>query len=143
MAYAVPNDVLAAYGEDVAVRLTRRDAGDTEDTVDTAALTAALADASDEIDSYLSARYELPLKDGQGASLKRVAIDIAVYRLSVDSALLTDDRRSRYEDAMRYLVRLSKGEIRIGADEPPGGPKDRAGPEVEARTRRWGRRRIW
>ena len=113
MAYATAADVAAQYGDDLLLTLADRDG---DGTADPGVAEAALADATQEIDSYLAARYDLPLEAGKARLLRRVAVDIAVYRLAGTADLVTDERRRRYEDAVRYLTKVSQGQIRLGAD---------------------------
>ena len=78
-------------------------------------LAEAMSDAQGEINSYLSSRYDLPLNTKHNL-LEKVAADIVVYQLCNNDQLLTDDRRARYKDAVKVLVRISKGEIMLGAN---------------------------
>lgn len=112
MAYASPNDIIARYPNRDLVQITNEDP--TQTTVNTAALTLALSDASAEIDGYLESRFTLPLNDPP-AVLNRVACDIAMYRLQTlrpqhDLA----EARQRYEDALALLVRVARGEVTLG-----------------------------
>ena len=42
-----------------------------------------------------------------------MAVDIVIYRLSGDSRV-TDDRRQRYEDAVKFLRAIAAGEVALG-----------------------------
>jgi phage gp36-like protein len=103
------------------VQLTNEDPAAT--AVDTSTLVQLLADASAEIDSYLEARFELPLSDPP-AVLNRLCCEIAIYRLQAmrpihDSA----DARKRYEDAIKFLTEVNQGKLTLGlspdSQEPP------------------------
>lgn len=132
--YAAPADIEERYGAETLLLLTDRDRSG---EADAAVAERALADAADEIEGYLAGRYELPLEPGRAASLRRPAVDIAVYRLAADAATATDERRRRYEDAVRYLERIASGEIRLGADAVPTPPSAAALPAPRRRfTRR-------
>lgn len=121
MSYAAPQDIINRYPNRDLVQLTNEDPAAA--TVNTDALTQALADASAEIDSYLEARFTLPLGDPPQV-LNRLASDIAMYRLQALRPLhdLADARR-RYDDAIAMLTKVSAGELTLGlaADnaEPP------------------------
>ena len=65
-------------------------------------------------------------------------MDIAVYRLASSSALDTEERRTRYRDAVRYLERVAEGKIRLGADDDR--PRHPQRPQVTSRERRFSRR---
>jgi phage gp36-like protein len=75
--------------------------------IDTVVLGRALADADAEIDSYLAARYTLPLGSTPGV-LTRLAADMTRYRLYDDG--MPETVRQRYEDAVSLLKRMAKGE---------------------------------
>ena len=136
MTYASEVDLDAAYGAEAITALADRDGDGARDA---GAIDAALQDADAEIDAYLSSRYALPLPDGQRRFLRRYAVDIAVYRLSTDAGLLNDDRRARFRDAQKALKMLGSGELRLGASDPPGGPRVRKGPRFRSAPRRFSR----
>lgn len=103
MAYATVQDLVDRFGAVELAQLTDRAAGA---TLDSAVAQRALDDASGEMDSYLGARYSLPLGTTP-AVLKAACSDIARYRLYEDRA--TEEVRSRYEDARAWLRDLAKG----------------------------------
>ena len=117
MAYATPQELVSRYGKALQVLVP----GQQEGTVDEAALAQPLADASEEIDAYLAARYPLPLEEIPGV-LVRISADIAIYRLSSDADSLTEERRTRYEDAVRLLKSISRGEASLGLPDPEPSP---------------------
>ena len=136
MAYATAQDILAQYGERELLMLADRDG---DGVADTGVVEAALADAAEEIDGYLAGEYDLPLDPTRARPLRRIAVDIAVYRLATDT-LATDERRARYQDAVRYLERVSRGEIRLGAgDDRPVRPQR---VQVRSAPRRFSRRSM-
>lgn len=100
--YATPADLLNRYPTDPAI------VGASE-----ADQLVALDDASDEIDTYL-ARYGLPLAVVPGRVVA-VSCDIAAYRIAGDAALMTEEKRKRYEDAVRWLEKCSTGAIDLTA----------------------------
>lgn len=75
----------------------------------------AIDSASREIDGYLRDQYTLPLMQA-GADIRRKTVDIAIYYLMVGRGYNPEAGgdpgiRSRYADAVAWLVRVSKGEI--------------------------------
>lgn len=111
--YAQQSDIAELYDES-ALYVAERDGA-----VDPDAVARALASASGEIDSFVGVRHTLPLPRIP-ALLRQLAVDIALYRLANSRALLTDEHRRRYEDAIATLRRLSKGEQDLGLPpEPP------------------------
>lgn len=107
MTYALQADMVDRFGSTEIAQLTDRTNGT---VIDATVLGRALADADAEIDSYMAARYQLPLVSAPTA-LVRVAADIARYRLYDDR--VTDAVRSRYQDAVAYLKQISLGNVVI------------------------------
>lgn len=114
MSYAVFQDALDLYGRDYVLTSIDRD---DDGTPDLTSLTAALDQAASEIDSYLRSRYPVPLSPVPSL-VKRYAIDIALYLCSPDAASATDEKRRRYEDAIRWLEKVAEGKLSLGAEEP-------------------------
>lgn len=132
--YATQDDIVDRYGEDELLTVADRDG---DDTVDAAVVSQALQDATDEIDTYVGSRYSLPLPT-QPTALKRICVDIALYRLSTESGL-TEEKRKRYEDAVKFLLGIAKGDIKLGLPEPNGGPVT---VEISGPDRRFNRRNM-
>jgi phage gp36-like protein len=107
-AYATQADIVTLYGANALVVADHNRDG----IVDSAAVTRSLTSASDEIDTYLAARYTLPLTEVPGF-LKTLAVDIALYRLALSADVLSDEHRKRYEDALGHLKRIAKGEAAL------------------------------
>ena len=114
MSYATPAQVTERHGADAVLLLTDRDG---DGVADTGAIERALADASAEIDTYLAAKYQLPLSETPSV-LTRLAADIAVYRLAVSADRRIEEHRVRYDDAVKLLVRIAKGEASLGLASP-------------------------
>ncbi|MDO8771930.1 MAG: DUF1320 family protein [Burkholderiaceae bacterium] len=109
-------------------------------SIDNARTSQALDDAQGEIDSHLGQRYLLPLQQLVANTvdplvtpfvpallpvpsvLKRIACDIAIYRLqTLRPADDVKDARHRYEDTLKTLRMMAKGELQIpGASLLPG-----------------------
>lgn len=108
--YASRTDMEARFGQNEVVMLTDRShSGDVDDAV----LQQALADAAAEIDGYLAGRYSLPFAAAPKV-LTGYACDIARYRLCGSAAMVTDDIRDRYRDAVRFLEHVGAGKISLG-----------------------------
>lgn len=81
------------------------------------AVDEAIGDAASKIDSYLGARYSLPLVSVPDV-LKQVARDLVRYELDIDP---DDTVTKRKESAEKYLQRLAEGKATLGvpqAEEP-------------------------
>ncbi len=129
MPYATRQDYIRRFGIAELVQLVDRDQDDVEDP---GVLDGAFADADAEIDSYLSARYALPLASVPPA-LARIACDIARYRLHDNRA--TEEVRVRYTDAVRFLNSLASGAVQLGLAAPVASSADDAVPIFTASDR--------
>lgn len=132
MAYATQQDLVERFGTQELAQLTDPAAGV---TIDAVAVSRALGDADAEIDSYLGARYALPLA-AVPAVLVRVAADIARYYLWDDAA--PDTVRERYKAAVALLKQLAGGATVLAGTpglEPAAGS---IAVQVSARTRQFG-----
>lgn len=98
---------------------------------------AALEAASDLADSYLRARYTLPLLSWQD-DLRRAVCHIAAYDLLVRRGFnptgADEQVRLRYEDAIRWLERVAQG--LLSPDIVDSSVDDLAGPVGYTRPRR-------
>ena len=110
MAYATAQELIDRVGSDAVSAVSDRD-GDA--VVEEEAITAALDDASADVDSYLSVRYPLPIATPP-AAVKRVTIDIAMYHLSGNRT--TEEVEKRYKNAIAWLRDVSKGVAGLGSD---------------------------
>ncbi len=107
--YASQQDMIDRYGPDALLAATDLDGVVAADRV-----ANAIADASDEIDSYVGKRYSLPLVSVPRV-LSRLTVDIAVYRMA-DEASQTEEKRKRYEDAVKLLDSIAKGKVSLGLE---------------------------
>ncbi|GAB4481846.1 MAG: hypothetical protein OHK0044_30550 [Burkholderiaceae bacterium] len=115
--YATVADLTRRYGEGEIRELTDR-LDPPVGAIDTAVAERALADADAEIDTYLAARYAVPMTPAP-AVIGRIACDIARYRLWEDRA--SEEVRQRYEDARRLLEGIAAGRVSFGAPPAAGG----------------------
>lgn len=117
MIYATLTDLQARMPPDELLEVADRD---NSGTVDGGVVNAALADASEEIDSYLRARYDLPLPT-QPPVLVGLCCTIARYRLHVYSK--PDAVQADYDRAQKTLRDYAKGTaaLDIGGAEAPAG----------------------
>ncbi len=113
MSYATVDDMLARYGEDVVYPLVDKDH---DDTLDDAAASRSLRDASGLINSYIGTRYPLPLNEIPDL-LTRLCVDIALYWLSEDAGGATEEKRQRFEDAIQWLENIAKGRVALGMED--------------------------
>jgi len=117
MDYATLTNLAERYAERDLRNITDVDA----QALDTIRAQQALADASAEIEGYLSTRYLLPLQDTEGALivaaptiLVRCACDIAIYRLqTLRPADDIKDARQRYDDVVKLLKGIACGDVQL------------------------------
>ncbi|EEP6366159.1 DUF1320 domain-containing protein [Salmonella enterica] len=99
-------------------------------------LTQALSDAGALADSYLSAKYSLPL-----AVVPQVLVQhccaIAFYYLCDQQA--TDQARDRYREALTWLREVKNDSIPIGVDEAGSAPESDDLPQMQAEAPVFGR----
>ena len=105
--YCTSQDLIDRYGEEELIQLTDRTG---TGAIDQSVLDQAIADAAAEIDAHLAFRYELPLTEVP-AALTRIACEITRYQLYDDAPL--DAVKDRYDNALRFLRSVAKGEIRL------------------------------
>lgn len=136
MPYATQQDIVDRYSQETLLLLADRDG---DQVIDSAVVDQALADASAEIDTYVAAKYDLPLQQVPEV-LKRLCVDIVIYRLSSDADMATEEKRQRYEDAIALLARIAKGTVSLGLDVPP--PSTNGVVNISSQPRRFSRRRL-
>lgn len=127
MSYATKQDMTDRFSETELIQLTDRTG--TLDAIDDTVLARAIDDADAEVDAHLQARYSLPL-----ASVPRILInaacDIARYRLYEDRS--TEHVTKRYEDAVKLLRMIGKGEVSIGLDTNQAVTPTTGGPQFDS-----------
>lgn len=115
MPYAAEADVITRYGSDAHIMASDRNRDGQSDAESWA---TALDDATALIDTYIGKRYDVPLTTVP-KTVVRCCVDIAMYQLSADGAVATDEQRRRYEDCMKLLDALARGTISLGLPKPP------------------------
>jgi phage gp36-like protein len=116
VSYAAQSDLATRYGERELVLVTDKSTPPTG-LVDATVVARALADADALIDSFLGTRYAVPISEPAPAVIVSVACQIARYRLHEDRP--TEPIRAAYEDAIRWLERVSQGRANVpGLTEP-------------------------
>ena len=109
--YATQQDIEDRYGVDALLIVAD---ANMDDQVDSQKVTKALSDAADEINLYVGKRYPLPL-DTVPSVLTRLAMDMGLYFLSAEDGY-TEEKRQRYEDAIKVLRSIAKGEVSLGIE---------------------------
>jgi phage gp36-like protein len=110
VAYCTLQQLTDRYGVALLVEVSDRAGGSAPVAPDDALFDRAIADADSLIDSYLKARYALPL-----AETPRLVTDLSL-RISIyfAHARVADEKiRKDYDDAIRTLAAIATGAIRL------------------------------
>jgi phage gp36-like protein len=110
VSYCTQQDMIDRFGAAELIQLTDR-AG-AADEIDAVVLGKALGDSDDTINGYIAGRYDLPLA-GTPPVLVRIACDLAHYYL-YGVNVVPDVVQKRYDDVIKFLTLLGKGEITLG-----------------------------
>lgn len=121
--YADLDDLKTLCGDEELIQLTDR-ADPPSGLIDAAVTAAALTAATHVIDGYVGAQYRLPLSSSVPL-LTDLACDIARYRLYKTAA--TDQVRQRFEDAIKTLVAVSRGLVKLPIADSGGVPGSGSG----------------
>ena len=136
MDYATEQDIVDAYGQDALVLAADRDG---DGIADAGVVAEALSAASAEMDSYIGAKYDLPLPSVPEV-LKAKCVDVALYRLAQRPGAMTDEIKDRYEKALAWLKDLARGLVSLGIETAP--PSAGGGLEVSYNTRQFSRKNL-
>lgn len=118
MTYATVAEMVSRYQRRNLDLLTksRSDNNQPDDSI----IVDALGDATAMMDSYIVARYTLPLSVAP-ATLPQVCCVIAWYFLQDTRA--TEQSTQRYKDAIRWLEGVRDGKIPLGTDAAGASPE--------------------
>lgn len=123
-AYVTKAALIELYSETDLVRLT-----DTTNvpptTIDDAKVDRAIVDAESQADTYLRARYTLPLAEVPAVLTRHVGAVVWWYLKGPNRA--SEDDRQAYEDAMRWLEKVGDGKavlVESDGDQVAGGKAD-------------------
>jgi phage gp36-like protein len=135
MSYASISTLVDQFGEDEVTRSADRDQ---DGAADVGVVDQALKDADGEINSYIAVVYKLPLNPVPDVVVTYAGV-IALYRMSLQTGVLTDEKRQRYEDAIRWLRDVAKGTAVLDGAELPatkqGGLRYTTEPREYTRTK--------
>lgn len=116
--YASRDDLITRFGAEALAMLAVRHADGEELPGHDQVLDDALTDAHHEIDSYLRARYTLPLVPN-GNTLQRCALDLAFYNLHENQ--VTELVEKRRDDWIKWLKDVAKGLVYLDVILPVPG----------------------
>jgi len=114
MPYCTQDDILEQIDEAALIQLTDPLGAAIDDDV----VSRAIEDADATIDSYCQGRYTVPL-DPVPAKVRQISVDIAIYNVfSRRADTAPDIRKDRQKEAIRWLEKVNKGDIPLGAATP-------------------------
>lgn len=131
MSYVTVAAMVLRYGEREIRELSDRSGAG---AINSAVVERAIADAAAECNSWIAARWPVPVQ-APSDRLRAVCADIARYRLWADGA--PEHVRRAYDDAIAWLKAVAAGDaVPAAAPESAGAP---AGPRarIDARPRLW------
>jgi phage gp36-like protein len=114
MAYCTQTDIEERIGSAELVLLADHDA---DGTADADVITRAITDAGAFMDSFLVARYAIPISAPVPDVIESRAINITVYFLRLGRDSVTDDVRRQHRDDIAWLMRVGDGKLTL--EEPP------------------------
>ncbi|EGU37664.1 gp436 family protein [Vibrio scophthalmi] len=86
------------------------------DTWDDAGIEQAILDASDEVNTYLSVRYTLPLETVPNI-ITSLTIPVVFYWLGDSNSQVTELIETRYKSAIARLKDIASGKANLGLPE--------------------------
>lgn len=114
--YATIADMENARGSDLIRKLSdKNNSGQRNDDT----LNAALVRSSSLADAYIDKKYAVPLTNAPDYLVEAV-IDVAIYRLTPNAMIGTDEFRKRYEDALKLFKDIGAGTITLAGETPAG-----------------------
>ncbi|HVP11855.1 MAG TPA: DUF1320 domain-containing protein [Phycisphaerae bacterium] len=120
MAYITNADIERRVGTAAYIALTD-DAG--TGSADTAKVDEARMGAEGEANSYLAARYQVPVnvatESEVAAVLKTFVLDLAAYRLHCRKPPVPADVVRRREEAVEWLARVASGVVQLPSAAAP------------------------
>ncbi|CDP54066.1 Phage protein [Devosia sp. DBB001] len=112
MAYCTLEQLIDRYGNQFLVDATDREGAATGE-INLPTIDRAIADADALIDGYLAARYSLPIATTPEL-VRELSLTISAYK--AHSQVTSEKIRKDYEDAIKALLQISRGDIRLNID---------------------------
>lgn len=108
--YATVDDVKARYDADFLDRIVF---DKTAQQANYDRLADSLEDATGEIDSYISAVYQVPLSPVPNL-LKRMCMDMAIYHTAITADRMTEELGIRYKQWLTHLDKIANRKVGLG-----------------------------
>ncbi len=132
MAYCTQDDIISQIGEEILIQLTDDDG---VGEVDADRVSAAIANADAEINSYCGMKHSVPFSPVP-PTIKAASVDIAIFNLRSRRSGASDTaEHERYRERIAWLKDVAKGIATLGEDDPDGVPTEVHAPEIVSNTR--------
>lgn len=109
MAYATQQNCIDRYGTDIVTVATDHDGNG---VIDNSVLQRALDDATATINSYVAGLPGFPFEVTPD-SFEKLCCEMALYNASFTANTVTEEQRTRYDDALKYLTLVAQQKIRL------------------------------
>jgi phage gp36-like protein len=126
---ALNNAIAASHPQSIIDDLTTAytDAQNTAETKANAVISQHLDFAQDEIDLYIKSRYPRTWVTVP-STLKRLSVDIAVYKMPIEADWRTDEMEKRYKLAIETLEKIQNGMLDLHDGEMEALEEDEIAP---------------
>lgn len=119
MAYINNTDIQTRVGATAFVQLADDDG---DNIADVGVVDEIRLAAEAEVNSYLAARYQIPIDVSAHSELsdmlKSITLDMAEFRLRLRRPPIADDVRKKYAQTIEWLTRIAAGVINLPAATP-------------------------
>jgi len=131
MAYCTQDDIISQISEEILIQLTDDDG---VGEVDADRVSAAIANADAEINSYCGMKYSVPFSTVP-PMIRAASVDIAIYNLRSRRMGASDTEKERYRERIAWLKDVAKGIATLGESDPDGVPTEVQAPEISCSGR--------
>ena len=135
MGYCAQSDIEDVLTGDEIVQCADYDG---DGIADSDVIARAIDWADRKIDSYLGARYEIPLSSTPDV-VKNCSVSITIYRLYANRRSVSEDTRDEYKDWIKWLEDVAAGKISLGLSDPPDESPGAGGVRYSGDDRHFGR----
>ena len=121
MAYCEITDVQKMIPDAVLIRLSDDEGAG---AINTTRVQESIDSGGEEIDSYIGQVCALPIGGTAPPILGKLNVDIAIYNLySRLQEKIPETRQTRYDNAIKILMKIANGEMTFGLQPEPAEPE--------------------
>lgn len=137
MAYCIQSDLEEQISEADLIQLTD---DDNAGVVDAGVVTRAIDDADAEINGHCGKQYSVPFSTVPPI-IRKLSVDIAIYNLCARRGGAPEDRKERYDNAIKFLTGVATGKNALGEDDPDESSSSHK-PEISSNDRIFSRDKM-